>query len=89
MLRLSYGVAIALFIVVECIRSLSVPPFGCEVAKFMQAYLDHRESGRIILSHTYLLLGCALPLWLNPYASTNLLVSNAGVLALGIGDAMV
>ncbi|ETW08997.1 hypothetical protein, variant 2 [Aphanomyces invadans] len=101
MLRLSYGVAVGVFIVVECIRALAAPPFGRSIALYMRMYLDHRDDGRLILSHTYLLLGCALPLWiLYPTSSTtNLdestsmasaaLISNAGVLALGIGDAMV
>ncbi|ETW08996.1 hypothetical protein, variant 1 [Aphanomyces invadans] len=100
MLRLSYGVAVGVFIVVECIRALAAPPFGRSIALYMRMYLDHRDDGRLILSHTYLLLGCALPLWiLYPTSSTtNLdestsmasaaLISNAGVLALGIGDAM-
>lgn len=30
-----------------------------------QAYLDVRDSGVVILTHAYLLLGCALPLWLH------------------------
>ncbi|KAF0695177.1 Aste57867_13984 [Aphanomyces stellatus] len=90
MLRLSYGVAVAVFLVVECVRALSVPPFGRPIALFMRVYLDHRDEGRLVLSHIYLLLGCALPLWIQsaaPSAST-ILIANAGVLALGIGDAM-
>ncbi|OQR93671.1 dolichol kinase [Achlya hypogyna] len=85
LLRLSYAIAIGLFLVVECIRALAVPPLGTPIAKFVTAYLDHRDDGRVILSHTYLLLGCALPAWLG---APSVLLANAGVLALGIGDAM-
>ncbi|KDO28265.1 hypothetical protein SPRG_06315 [Saprolegnia parasitica CBS 223.65] len=87
LLRLSYAIAIGLFFILECVRALSVPPMGRPIAAFMRAYLDHRDDGRIVLSHTYLLLGCALPSWLCPTAST-VLLANTGVLALGIGDAM-
>ncbi|KAK1945735.1 Dolichol kinase EVAN [Phytophthora citrophthora] len=89
MLSLSYGVALSVFFLVECVRALSLPPFGQVIAEFMKSFIDYREAGRIILTHSYLLLGCALPLWLAPTSSTPpLLVMNAGVLALGVGDAM-
>ncbi|KAI9987703.1 hypothetical protein PInf_023747 [Phytophthora infestans] len=89
MLSLSYGVALSVFCLVECVRALSLPPFGRTIAKFMRSFIDHREAGRVILTHSYLLLGCALPLWLVPSSSASSpLVMNAGVLALGIGDAM-
>ncbi|KAG6594130.1 putative dolichol kinase [Phytophthora cinnamomi] len=89
MLALSYGVALGVFFLVECIRALALPPFGRSIAEFMRSFIDHREAGQIILTHSYLLLGCALPLWLVPSVSEpSALVMNAGVLALGVGDAM-
>ncbi|GMF14387.1 unnamed protein product [Phytophthora lilii] len=86
MLSLSYGVALSVFFIVECVRALALPPFGRSVAKFMRSFIDSREAGRVILTHSYLLLGCALPLWFA--LPLNQLVMNAGVLALGVGDAM-
>ncbi|KAL7996402.1 putative polyprenol kinase family [Plasmopara halstedii] len=89
MLSLSYGVAISVFLIVECARALSLPPFGRSIAVFMRSFIDYRESGRVILTHSYLLLGCALPLWLAPsFDSPSILIINAGIVALGIGDAM-
>ncbi|CAH0485202.1 unnamed protein product [Peronospora farinosa] len=89
MLSLSYGVALSSFVLVECVRALALPPFGQSIAEFMRSFIDHREGGLVILTHSYLLLGCALPLWL---ASSSIRISavaaNAGVLALGVGDAM-
>ncbi|OQS05996.1 dolichol kinase [Thraustotheca clavata] len=87
LLRLSYAIAVGVFMIVECVRALAVPPFGLPISKFVSAYLDRRDEGRVILTHTYLLLGCALPVWLSPNFGS-LLTVNAGVLALGIGDAM-
>ncbi|KAG3109546.1 hypothetical protein PI125_g10826 [Phytophthora idaei] len=89
MLSLSYGVALSVFFLVECVRALSLPPFGRSIAEFMRSFIDYREAGRVILTHSYLLLGCALPLWLVPASITpSPLVMNAGVVALGVGDAM-
>lgn len=93
MLVLSYGVALSVFCLVECARALSLPPFGQRVATFMKAFIDHRDAGRVVLTHSYLLLGCALPLWLSAFSSSSesgssALAANAGILALGIGDAM-
>lgn len=31
----------------------------------MKTYLDQRDAGMVILTHAYLLLGCAIPLWLH------------------------
>ncbi|KAG2788394.1 hypothetical protein PC129_g6886 [Phytophthora cactorum] len=89
MLSLSYGVALSVFFLVECVRALSLPPFGRSIAEFMRSFIDYREAGRVILTHSYLLLGCALPLWLVPASITpSPLIMNAGVVALGVGDAM-
>lgn len=92
MLTLSYGVALSVFCLVECVRALSLPPCGQQIAHFMKTFIDHRDGGRLILTHSYLLLGCALPLWLSIPTTTgsreNALAANAGILALGIGDAM-
>ena len=33
---------------------------------YLSSLTDHRDSGHLILTHVYLLAGCALPLWLFP-----------------------
>jgi dolichol kinase len=62
---LAFAVAMALFIVLEYIRIARVPPFGHQIHSFMRSYLDERDEGIIILTHTYLLTGCAIPIWLH------------------------
>jgi hypothetical protein len=64
---LAFGAALALFVLGEFIRLSRLPPFGQSMHLFMQKYLDSRDAGAVILTHTYLLLGCAMPLWLHAF----------------------
>lgn len=40
---------------------------------FMNEFLDQKDSGTAILSHFYLLTGCAITLWLEGYVVQELL----------------
>lgn len=40
------------------------PPPPHALQRFMAALLDERERGRVIVSHLYLLAGCAFPFWM-------------------------
>ncbi|KAH7911347.1 Fph type histidine kinase [Hygrophoropsis aurantiaca] len=62
--HLSFSAAFALFIFAEYVRYFAIYPFGAAVHLFMNEFLDHKDSGTAILSHFYLLTGCAGPLWL-------------------------
>eukprot|EP01137_Pigoraptor_chileana_P035913 Opistho-2@30664 len=90
--RLAMGVALAGFVFVEFLRSARVPPFGISLNSFLSQYADARDAGPFILTHTYLLLGCAIPMWMEGVVgeSSSLLPSAglAGVLTLGVGDAL-
>ncbi|WVQ99035.1 hypothetical protein IAU59_006167 [Kwoniella sp. CBS 9459] len=83
--HLSFSVAFAAFNFAEYIRYFALWPFGVSVHLFLNEFLDHKDSGTAILSHFYLLAGCAAPLWLE--GPTEIL-SYFGVLSLGIGDAL-
>jgi len=87
-LRLCFAIAIGLFLLVEYMRLGSVPPFGKAIDAFMRSFTDKRDSGDIILTHTYLLLGCAMPLWMNGAICFHVLAPYAGILVLGVGDSM-
>ena len=67
---LAIAVAMSLFVLVEYIRIARLPPVGASIHSFMTSYLDLRDSGFVILTHAYLLLGCALPLWTHLYVMT-------------------
>lgn len=53
---------------------------------FMNEFLDAKDSGTAILSHFYLLTGCANSVW---FESTSKLLHFTGILTLGVGDALV
>lgn len=63
---------------------------------------DARDEGPLILTHLYLLLGCAIPLWLSGAGVQDVslgstargtnqagLAAFAGIVSLGVGDAAV
>ncbi|KAI8068495.1 hypothetical protein BC940DRAFT_299233 [Gongronella butleri] len=83
-LRLAFGVALAAFIYLEYLRYFAVWPYGKNIHMFLTEFIDNRDLGPVILSHIYLLLGCACPVWLG---SSNLFASLSGILSLGFGDA--
>ncbi|KAJ1307558.1 hypothetical protein OPQ81_001655 [Rhizoctonia solani] len=83
--HLAFSLAFALFTFSEYIRYFAIYPFGAAVHVFLSEFLDEKDSGTAILSHFYLLTGCALPLWLeSPWRVLGL----AGVIVLGVGDAL-
>ncbi|EEB09057.1 dolichol kinase [Schizosaccharomyces japonicus yFS275] len=89
--HLSFSLAALGFQVVEYVRAYRIAPFGAIIHDFLWQFTDRRDhKGTLIISHLYLLLGCALPVWLSLAAgssarSIDLLL---GVLCLGCGDAM-
>ncbi|KAG8733969.1 dual specificity protein kinase kns1 [Ceratobasidium sp. 423] len=83
--HLAFSLAFSLFTFSEYIRYFAIYPFGAAVHVFLSEFLDEKDSGTAILSHFYLLTGCALPLWLeSPWRVLGL----AGVIVLGVGDAL-
>ncbi|KAB5592498.1 Dolichol kinase [Ceratobasidium theobromae] len=83
--HLALSLAFALFTFAEYIRYFAIYPFGAAVHVFLSEFLDEKDSGTAILSHFYLLTGCALPVWLeSPWRVLGL----AGVIVLGVGDAL-
>ena len=85
----------SLFLLAEVIRHYKVPPLGSHLGDFFSIFTDERDiRGPLVVSHIFLLVGCAVPVWMSLYGSD--LPSNAlpiegfsGVLCLGCGDAMV
>lgn len=92
--HLASSVAVAAFIFIEYIRLYRIGPFGESIHSALEVFLDEKDSGPLILTHVYLLLGFAVPLWLYPVDymigdSTGCnLALYSGILSLGIGDTM-
>ncbi|XP_041990462.1 dolichol kinase EVAN-like isoform X2 [Salvia splendens] len=87
-LDLSFGAALAVFLLLEIIRIWKIWSLGHLVHQFMNAFTDHRDSDLLIVSHFSLLLGCAIPIWLSSGFTDRPLAPFAGILSLGIGDTM-
>uniref|UniRef100_A0A3Q0S5J8 dolichol kinase n=3 Tax=Heroini TaxID=318529 RepID=A0A3Q0S5J8_AMPCI len=85
---------LAVFLFLEYVRYFRIRPLGQLLRQLLTLFLDERDSGPLILTHIYLLLGMSLPIWLfpGPCAPKGILpgagglVPYAGVLAVGVGD---
>ncbi|KAG0050732.1 hypothetical protein BGZ83_004479 [Gryganskiella cystojenkinii] len=84
-MHIAFSVGLAALIFLEYVRYFAVVPFGKEIHLFLVGFLDGRDGGPIILSHLYLLMGCATPVWL---AEHHILAGLSGIFSLGVGDAM-
>lgn len=80
---LSFSVAFAIFTFAEYARYFALFPIGAPIHVFFHEFTDAKDGGPVILSHFYLLTGCAGGLWLEGQGIKRF----TGVLALGLGDA--
>jgi dolichol kinase len=65
---LAFSLAFAAFNFTEYIRYFALYPFGAAVHLFLNEFLDEsKDGGTAILSHFYLLTGCASGVWLEGY----------------------
>jgi len=93
LMSLSYAIAACILVVLETLRN-DAP----SLQSFYTAFIDDRkdDGGHIIVSHIFLIIGCAAPLWVSQVlwnrisspSSSSLLLAEFGVLCIGIGDAM-
>jgi len=92
LMSLSYAIAFCVLIVMETLRADA--PL---LQSFYTAFIDDRKDDgeQIIVSHLFLIIGCAAPLWVSEILSnkispqsSSLLVAEFGVLCIGVGDAM-
>ena len=81
-LRLALAVAFAALVLVELLRNGKIPPFGSAADGFLLQFRDDRDPGVVFVTHIYLLLACACPIWMSSGFA-----AYAGVLSIGVGDA--
>jgi len=99
---LALGLVLALFLLLDLVRASQLPPLSKPIARFLTPYVDGRDlRGPVVVSHIFLLVGCAVPLWLGlagtertggaPWAGWDVAGRDVGVVAgvvcVGMGDA--
>jgi dolichol kinase len=99
---LALALVLAIFLLLDLIRASQLPPLSKPIAKFLTPYVDGRDlRGPVVVSHIFLLIGCAIPLWLSlasvermgdePWENWNVKSRDvsmlAGVICVGMGDA--
>ena len=57
---------LAIFLLLDLFRASQLPPLSKPLTHFLAPYVDGRDHrGPVIVSHIFLLIGCAIPLWLS------------------------
>lgn len=99
---LALELVLAVFLLLDLIRASQLPPLSGPIAKFLTPYVDGRDlRGPVVVSHIFLLVGCAIPLWLSlagverfgerPWEGWEVRSRDvsmvAGVVCVGMGDA--
>ncbi|KAI9668237.1 MAG: hypothetical protein M1821_001057 [Bathelium mastoideum] len=63
---LTLSLVLAVFLLLDLLRAAQVPPIATPLARFLTPYVDGRDlRGPVVVSHMFLLIGCAIPLWLS------------------------
>jgi dolichol kinase len=99
---LALGIILAIFLILDLLRASQLPPLSKPIAYFLTPYVDGRDlRGPVVISHIFLLIGCAVPLWLSlagtklggeaPWqgweANSRDVSMVSGVVCVGMGDA--
>ncbi|KAB5563195.1 hypothetical protein GE09DRAFT_773523 [Coniochaeta sp. 2T2.1] len=99
---LGLSIVLAVFLLLDLLRASQLPPLSKPIANFLTPYVDGRDlRGPVVVSHIFLLIGCAIPLWLSlaalPRTGTDALAGwevptrdismVSGVVCVGLGDA--
>ncbi|PFH60127.1 hypothetical protein XA68_11400 [Ophiocordyceps unilateralis] len=62
---LALSLVLAIFLILDLLRASQLPPLSKPIASFLAPYVDGRDfRGSVVVSHIFLLIGCAIPLWL-------------------------
>ncbi|KIW42712.1 uncharacterized protein PV06_06232 [Exophiala oligosperma] len=101
-IALALSLVLAVFLLLDLFRASQLPPISKPLTTFLAPYVDGRDyRGPVIVSHIFLLIGCAIPLWLSLAATPRTgedawggwdtpvreLSMVSGVVCVGMGDA--
>ncbi|KAL4885499.1 hypothetical protein BJY04DRAFT_214295 [Aspergillus karnatakaensis] len=99
---LAMALVLAVFLLLDLFRASQLPPISRPLTYFLEPYVDGRDyRGPVIVSHIFLLIGCAVPLWLSladisrtgesPWkgwdTETRDVSMVSGIICVGLGDA--
>ena len=99
---LALALILAIFLLLDLFRAAQLPPLSKPLTYFLAPYVDGRDHrGPIVISHMFLLIGCAIPLWLSLAdvkrtgvgafkgwdVETRDMSMVSGVICVGMGDA--
>lgn len=99
---LALALVLSGFLLLDLFRASQLPPISRPLTYFLAPYVDGRDHrGPVIVSHIFLLIGCAIPLWLSlagipkggnaPWEGWEVLSRDvsmvSGVICVGMGDA--
>jgi dolichol kinase len=99
---LALGLMLAIFLILDLFRASQLPPLSKPLAYFLTPYVDGRDlRGPVVISHIFLLIGSAIPLWLSlgalprvgtgPWSGWEVPTRDvsmvSGVVCVGMGDA--
>jgi dolichol kinase len=99
---LALSLMLAIFLLLDLFRASQLPPLSKSLAYFLTPYVDGRDlKGPVVISHIFLLIGCAIPLWLSLASlprigkgylegwevPTREVSMVSGVICVGMGDA--
>ncbi|KAF7545662.1 hypothetical protein G7046_g9508 [Stylonectria norvegica] len=63
---LALSLILSIFLILDLLRASQLPPLSKPIASFLAPYVDGRDfRGPVVISHIFLLIGCAIPLWLD------------------------
>ena len=63
-LSLALGAALGVLLATEFLRCAGCPPVAAPLDRYYGEFLDARDGGCVVVTHLFLLLGCAIPVWL-------------------------
>lgn len=101
-LSLGLILVLAVFLLLDLFRAAQLRPVSKPLALFLTPYVDGRDlQGPVVVSHIFLLIGCAIPFWLSlaglerggtdPWSGWEVPTRDvsmvAGVVCVGMGDA--
>ncbi|CAF0761232.1 unnamed protein product [Rotaria sordida] len=77
---------IVLLLLLECMKIKNIAPFGNIIRNAWNMYENEKDTGSIMVSHLFLIIGLSYPVWLAD--DNRRLAQLSGIISVGIGDSI-